>query len=69
MEVCVYHLAKESVVLQQFAAQRGRPRGDLPALIHALGLEQLVLNQPWTELSVSARQVVPMVSEAVQEAP
>ena len=37
---------------QQFAAQRGRPRGDLPALIHELGLEQGVLNQPWTELSV-----------------
>ena len=42
------HLAR----VQQFAAQRGRPRGDLPALVHALGLEQLVLNQPWTELSV-----------------
>jgi len=40
---------------QQFAAQRGRPRGDLPALIHELGLEQGVLNQPWTELSVRAR--------------
>ena len=37
---------------QQFAAQRGRQRGDLPALIHELGLEQGVLNQPWTELSV-----------------
>lgn len=37
---------------QQIAAQRGRPRGDLPALIHELGLEQGVLNQPWTELSV-----------------
>ncbi len=41
---------------QQFAAQRGRPRGDLPALIHELGLEQGVLNQPWTELSVRARE-------------
>ena len=40
------------VRLQQFAAQRGRPRGDLPALVHELGLEQGVLNQPWTELSV-----------------
>jgi hypothetical protein len=37
---------------QQFKAQRGRPRGDLPALIHRLGLEQSVLNQPWTQLSV-----------------
>ena len=32
--------------------QRGRPRGDLPALVHQLGLEQGVLNQPWVELSV-----------------
>lgn len=38
--------------LQQFKAQRGRPRGDLPALIYRLGLEQSVLNQPWTQLSV-----------------
>jgi hypothetical protein len=41
--------------VQQFRAQHGRPRGDLPALIHDLGLEQGVLNQPWTELSVSVR--------------
>lgn len=39
--------------LQQFKAQRGRQRGDLPALVHQLGLEQGVLNQPWVELSVS----------------
>lgn len=32
--------------------QRGRQRGDLPALIHRLGLEQAVLNQAWVELSV-----------------
>ena len=38
---------------QHFKAQRGRPRGDLPALIAELGLEQGVLNQPWVELSVS----------------
>ncbi|KAI3436587.1 hypothetical protein D9Q98_006004 [Chlorella vulgaris] len=37
--------------LQQFRSQRGRPRGDLPALVHQLGLEQAVLNQPWSELS------------------
>ncbi|KAK9838333.1 hypothetical protein WJX81_005256 [Elliptochloris bilobata] len=43
---------------QQFAAQRGRPRGDLPALIHELGLEQGVLNQPWTELSGGQSQRV-----------
>jgi ABC-type iron transport system FetAB ATPase subunit len=41
---------------QHLKAQRGRPRGDLPALIHELGLEQAVLNQPWSELSVSEPQ-------------
>lgn len=35
-----------------FLVQRGRPRGDLPALVHQLGLEQGALNQPWVELSV-----------------
>ncbi len=40
---------------QAFAAQKGRPRGDLPALIHQLGLEQEVLNQEWSQLSVSTR--------------
>ncbi len=39
-------------VPQQFKAQRGRPRGDLPSLIHKLGLEQSLLNQPWPQLSV-----------------
>ncbi len=38
--------------MQQFKAQKGRPRGDLPALIAELGLEPGVLNQPWVELSV-----------------
>lgn len=38
--------------LQNFKAQRGRPREDLPALIADLGLEQTVLNQAWSELSV-----------------
>lgn len=37
---------------QKFGAQRGRPRADLPAIIHDLGLEQGVLNQTWEELSV-----------------
>jgi hypothetical protein len=46
--ICKYR----PVRLQQFKAQRGRPRGDLPALIAELGLEQGVLNQPWAELSV-----------------
>ncbi len=41
------------LLVQQFKAQRGRPRGDLPAIVAALGLEQRVLNQPWVELSVS----------------
>eukprot|EP00983_Pelagomonas_calceolata_P068549 1149969-Pelagomonas_calceolata.AAC.6 len=37
--------------LQQFHAQRGRPRGDLLALAHDMGLAQSVLNQQWSELS------------------
>ncbi|KXZ54490.1 hypothetical protein GPECTOR_4g555 [Gonium pectorale] len=43
---------------QRFAAQRGRPRGDLPALVGALGLEQSVLNQQWGELSGGQAQRV-----------
>ncbi|EIE23944.1 P-loop containing nucleoside triphosphate hydrolase protein [Coccomyxa subellipsoidea C-169] len=43
---------------QQFKAQRGRPRGDLPALVAELGLEQSVLNQPWIELSGGQAQRV-----------
>lgn len=39
--------------MQQFKAQKGRPRSDLPAIIHELGLEPGVLNQQWSELSVS----------------
>ena len=50
MSLCQY----SHVLVQQFKAQRGRPRGDLPALVAGLGLEQRVLNQPWVELSVSA---------------
>ena len=42
--------------MQQFKAQRGRPRDDLPTLVHKLGLDQGVLNQPWTELSVRPGQ-------------
>ena len=45
--------ANAFLLAQQFKAQRGRPRGDLPAIVAALGLEQRVLNQPWVELSVS----------------
>ena len=37
---------------QKFASQKGRRRGDLPAIVFQLGLEQAVLNQRWTELSV-----------------
>lgn len=44
--------------IQQFDAQRSRARGDLPALIHALGLEQRVLNQAWRELSGGESQRV-----------
>ena len=43
---------------QRFSAQRGRPRGDLPAIIHELGLEQSVLLQPWSELSGGQAQRV-----------
>lgn len=53
--------------VQQFKAQRGRPRGDLPALIHRLGLEQSVLNQPWTQLSGGqAQRVVIAVAVALK---
>lgn len=45
---------------QRFESQKGRSRGDLPALIHEMGLEQLVLNQPWVELSV--RGCVPILT-------
>lgn len=38
--------------VQKFAAQRGRAREDLPQLIHYLGLEQNILEQPWSTLSV-----------------
>ena len=41
-----------ALVLPPLSLQRGRHRGDLPALVHQLGLEQAVLNQPWVELSV-----------------
>ena len=37
--------------VQRFQAQRNRPRGDLPALIHYLGLEQSTLHQPFHSLS------------------
>ena len=47
-----------SPCVQQFSAQRRRSRGDLPALVHALGLEQAVLNQAWTELSGGQSQRV-----------
>jgi ABC-type iron transport system FetAB ATPase subunit len=43
--------ARLYVAAQKFAAQRGRPRGDLPALVHALGLEQAALHRSWASLS------------------
>lgn len=46
---------------QRFASQRGRPRRDLPAIIQELGLEQTVLLQPWSELSVSRFTFSPAV--------
>lgn len=44
--------------VQQFAAQRQRPRGDLPQLIHYLGLEQSILHQPFESLSGGQAQRV-----------
>jgi hypothetical protein len=38
---------------QSFAAQKGRPRGDLEQIVTDLGLDAGVLDQPWSELSVS----------------
>lgn len=38
---------------QSFCSQQDRPRGDLPALVHELGLDAGVLEQQWSELSVS----------------
>jgi hypothetical protein len=38
---------------QSFAAQKGRPRGDLAQIVTDLGLEPGVLDQHWSELSVS----------------
>jgi hypothetical protein len=42
---------------QSFAAQKGRPRGNLEALVDELGLDPGVLDQPWSELSVSLRAI------------
>ncbi len=44
--------------VQRFCAQRNRPRGDLPALIHYLGLEQSTLHQPFHSLSGGQAQRV-----------
>lgn len=44
--------------VQQFGAQKARPRRDLPTLVHQLGLEQAVLNQQWVELSGGQTQRV-----------
>ncbi|KAK9843236.1 hypothetical protein WJX74_009070 [Apatococcus lobatus] len=52
---------------QQFKAQKGRPRSDLPAIIHDLGLEPGVLNQQWSELSGGqAQRVVLALALALQ---
>uniref|UniRef100_A0A7S3VKL1 ABC transporter domain-containing protein n=1 Tax=Dunaliella tertiolecta TaxID=3047 RepID=A0A7S3VKL1_DUNTE len=52
---------------QQFHAQRGRPRGDLLALAHDMGLAQSVLNQQWSELSGGqAQRVMLCVCAALQ---
>jgi hypothetical protein len=38
---------------QSFTAQKDRPRGDLAQIVTDLGLEPAVLDQQWSELSVS----------------
>ena len=43
---------------QKFASQKGRKRGDLPAIVFQLGLEQTVLNQRWGDLSDGQAQRV-----------
>jgi len=51
---------------QKFASQKGRPRGDLPAIVFQLGLEQAVLNQRWAELSDGqAQRVVVAIAVAL----
>jgi len=52
VSTCAASCAWRPRCLQQFHAQRGRPRGDLLALAHDMGLQQSVLNQQWSELSV-----------------
>jgi ABC-type iron transport system FetAB ATPase subunit len=44
--------------VQRFASQRQRPRGDLPQLVHYLGLEQSILHQPFDSLSGGQAQRV-----------
>ena len=53
--------AATALPLLPLSLQRGRPRGDLPALVHQLGLEQAVLNQPWVELSVRCLPACPAI--------
>jgi hypothetical protein len=45
-------LRLQHACMQQFKAQKGRPRRDLPTLVQRLGLEQGTLNQQWSQLSV-----------------
>lgn len=47
---------------QKFASQKGRRRGDLPAIVFQLGLEQAVLNRRWAELSVKPTTPSPPIS-------
>ncbi|WIA22395.1 hypothetical protein OEZ85_004701 [Tetradesmus obliquus] len=52
---------------QSFAAQKGRPRGDLAQLVADLGLDAGVLQQQWSELSGGqAQRVALAVSLALQ---
>lgn len=41
-------------LVQGFATQKGRPRGDLASIVTSFGLEPQILKEPWQDLSVGA---------------
>jgi hypothetical protein len=43
----------QQTAVRNCSAQKGRPRGNLEALEEEFGLDPGVLQQPWSELSVS----------------
>jgi hypothetical protein len=46
--------------------QKGRPRGNLEALVQNLGLDPGLLDQPWSELSVSSTRNVCVLSNMLR---